>query len=104
MNTSKKRHSKRSSQHRTGFGPASQAGWAIFLAATGGAALAQDQAAAVGSDSSEPIEEVIVSGIRKSIQDSIDVKKADSSIVARAADMAHAIPASRHAQRKNCVR
>ena len=81
MNTSKKRHSKRSSQHRTGFGPASQAGWAIFLAATGGAALAQDQAAAAGSESGEPIEEVVVSGIRKSIQDSIDVKKADSSIV-----------------------
>jgi iron complex outermembrane receptor protein len=81
VNTSKKRHSKRSSQRHAGFGPASQAGWAIFLAATGGAALAQDQSAAAGSDSGEPIEEVIVSGIRKSIQDSIDVKKSDSSIV-----------------------
>ncbi len=81
MNTSKKRHTKRSNQRHAGFGPASQAGWAIFLAATGGAALAQDQAAAAGSDSGEPVEEVIVSGIRKSIQDSIDVKKSDSSIV-----------------------
>ena len=40
MNTSKKRHTKRSNQRHAGFGPASQAGWAIFLAATGGAALA----------------------------------------------------------------
>jgi iron complex outermembrane receptor protein len=51
---------------------------AILLAAGAGVAQAQDQAAAAGD---EAIEEVIVSGIRKSIQDSIDVKKSDSSIV-----------------------
>jgi iron complex outermembrane recepter protein len=48
---------------------------AILVAA--GAGVAQAQAPA----SDEPIEEVIVSGIRKSIEDSIDVKKSDSSIV-----------------------
>jgi iron complex outermembrane receptor protein len=47
------------------------AGCAIFLAT--GAAFAQDQA--------DPVEEVVVTGIRKSIQDSIGVKKNDSSIV-----------------------
>jgi iron complex outermembrane receptor protein len=53
------------------------AGWAIFLVTGGGVAQAQNQAA--GSD--EALDEVIVSGIRKSIQDAIDVKKSDSSIV-----------------------
>jgi iron complex outermembrane receptor protein len=53
------------------------AGWAIFLAAGAGVANAQDQSAA----GEEPMDEVIVSGIRKSIQDSIAVKKSDSSIV-----------------------
>ena len=48
---------------------------AILVAA--GAGVAQAQAPA----SDEPIEEVVVSGIRKSIEDSIDVKKSDSSIV-----------------------
>ena len=51
---------------------ATATGCAIFLAAGSGAALAQDQAA--GADADE-IEEVVVTGIRKSIQDSIDVKK-----------------------------
>jgi iron complex outermembrane recepter protein len=54
------------------------AGWAIFLVASSGGAMAQDQAA--GADS-ENIEEVVVTGIRKSIQDSIAAKKLDSSIV-----------------------
>ena len=53
------------------------AGCAIFLMG-GGAALAQDQAA--GADADE-IQEVLVTGIRKSIQDSINAKKLDSSIV-----------------------
>ncbi len=48
------------------------AGCAIFLAGT---ALAQDQA------TDEEIGEVVVTGIRKSIQDSIGAKKAESSIV-----------------------
>lgn len=50
------------------------AGWAIFLVAGVGVAQAQDQAG-------EQVEEVVVTGLRKSIQDSINVKKEDSSIV-----------------------
>jgi iron complex outermembrane receptor protein len=49
------------------------AGFAIFLASGAGVALAQEQ----GTD----MEEVVVTGLRKSIQDSINVKKNDSSIV-----------------------
>jgi iron complex outermembrane receptor protein len=52
----------------------STAGLAIFLVASGGAAMAQDQA-------DEPIEEVLVTGIRKSLMDSIGAKKNESSIV-----------------------
>jgi iron complex outermembrane receptor protein len=50
------------------------AGLAIFLAAGGNAALAQEQ------DSGD-LQEVVVTGLRKSIQDSINAKKANSSIV-----------------------
>ena len=50
------------------------AGCAIFLMGSG-TALAQDQAA--GADA-EDIQEVLVTGIRKSIQDSINAKKLDS--------------------------
>jgi len=50
------------------------AGLAIFLVASSGAAMAQEQ-------SSEAIDEVVVTGLRKSIQDSINVKKEESSIV-----------------------
>jgi iron complex outermembrane receptor protein len=53
------------------------AGWAIFLVAGAGVAQAQDQAGA----SDEAIDEVVVTGLRKSIQDSINVKREDSSIV-----------------------
>ena len=42
------------------------AGLAIFLVASSGAAMAQEQ-------SSEAIDEVVVTGLRKSIQDSINV-------------------------------
>ena len=52
------------------------AGCAIFLAASGGVALAQEQ----GGDNEE-VGEIVVTGLRKSIQDSINVKKEDSSIV-----------------------
>src|SRR5690349_5819187 len=64
----------KSSRHRH----STAAGWAIFLVAGAGAALAQDQAADADP---ENIEEVLVTGIRKSIQDSIASKKNDSSIV-----------------------
>jgi len=57
---------------------ATATGFAIFLAAGSGASLAQDQAAGAAS---EDVEEIIVSGIRKSIEDSIGVKKQESSIV-----------------------
>jgi iron complex outermembrane receptor protein len=50
------------------------AGLAIFLVASSGAAMAQEQSA-------ENIDEVVVTGLRKSIQDSINVKKEESSIV-----------------------
>src|SRR6185436_14382984 len=48
-------------------------GCAVFLMASTGAAVAQTESA--------PIEEVIVTGIRKSIEDSIAVKKNDDQIV-----------------------
>ncbi|HLA72933.1 MAG TPA: TonB-dependent receptor [Steroidobacteraceae bacterium] len=53
------------------------AGCAIFLMG-GSAVMAQDQSAGA---SAEDIQEVLVTGIRKSIQDSINAKKLDSSIV-----------------------
>jgi iron complex outermembrane recepter protein len=58
---------------RRRFETASAAGCAIFLVA-GGAAFAQEQ-------SGEDIQEVVVTGLRKSIEDSIGAKKQDSSIV-----------------------
>ncbi len=70
-NGSKRRRAKRDVH------PAA-AGWAIFLMAGAGAAQAADQPA---GDTGEQLDEVVVSGIRKSIQDSISVKKEDSSIV-----------------------
>ena len=56
--------------------------WAVFLMASSGAALAQNQppGGASASDAG-PMEEVIVTGIRKSIEDSIAVKKNDDQIV-----------------------
>ncbi len=51
------------------------AGCAIFLAAGSGAVLAEEPAA------NEKLDEVVVTGLRKSIQDSIGVKKDESSIV-----------------------
>jgi iron complex outermembrane receptor protein len=67
---SRRHPNKRRRRHEIG----TAAGCAIFIAASG-SALAQDP----GSD--EVVEEIVVSGLRKSIQDSINVKKEDSSIV-----------------------
>ena len=53
--------------------------WAVLLMASSGAAFAQEQPPAA-SDGSQ-MEEVIVTGIRKSIEDSIAVKKNEDSIV-----------------------
>src|SRR5688500_9011086 len=72
MKTSGKTARRDRRDHRTQQGAA--AGCAIFLMSGAGVALAQDQ-------SSDEIGEVVVTGIRKSIQDSIGVKKNESSIV-----------------------
>jgi iron complex outermembrane recepter protein len=71
VNTSKQGHRKVRISSRRKYEVASVAGCAIFLA---GNAIAQDQA-------TENIEEVVVTGLRKSIQDSINLKKESSSIV-----------------------
>src|SRR6188474_1902745 len=55
------------------------AGCAIFLMAGSGTALAQ--APAAGAEAPDDIGEIVVTGLRKSIQDSISSKKVDSSIV-----------------------
>ncbi|HEU4589517.1 MAG TPA: hypothetical protein VFS13_01310, partial [Steroidobacteraceae bacterium] len=65
--------SKRRRSHRE---VGTTAGCAIFLAA-GGVAMAQDP----GAGANENIDEVVVTGLRKSIEDSISVKKENSSIV-----------------------
>jgi iron complex outermembrane receptor protein len=63
-------------------GKAAAAGWAIFLMASGGGtALAQDQAGGSSEDSADNIQEVVITGIRKSIQDSINAKKNETSVV-----------------------
>ncbi|HUQ09662.1 MAG TPA: TonB-dependent receptor [Steroidobacteraceae bacterium] len=74
MKTSKQQGTRNKSTRRLQNGAV--AGCAIFLAS--GAAMAQDQTS--GSDA-EKIDEVLVTGIRKSIQDSIGAKKNEMSIV-----------------------
>jgi len=66
-----RKHPRKRRQHEIG----TAAGCAIFLVSGAGVALAQDQ----GAD--EEIGEVVVTGIRKSITDSIAAKKDESSIV-----------------------
>jgi iron complex outermembrane recepter protein len=61
----------KTNQHRR-----KQAGLAIFLAASTGVGFAQGTPA-----TEEEVGEIVVTGIRKSIQDSIGVKKNESSIV-----------------------
>src|SRR6185295_11593168 len=73
VNTSTKGYRKQRIERRRRFEAGSAAGCAIFVMASG-AVFAQEQ-------SSEDIQEVVVTGLRKSIQDSIGAKKADSSIV-----------------------
>lgn len=72
MNTSKHQGHRKQKIARRRFEVASAAGCAIFLAS--GVTLAQDQ-------DSDDLEELVVTGIRKSIQDSIGAKKNESSIV-----------------------
>lgn len=75
MKTSKQGHRKLKISSRRKYEVASMAGCAIFLAGSG-TAFAQAQA-----DDTGDIQEVVVTGLRKSIQDSIGVKKNESSIV-----------------------
>jgi len=58
-------------------------GCAVLLLAAAGAAQAADQAAttAAATAGTEPIDEIIVTGIRKGIEDSISAKKGSSSII-----------------------
>jgi iron complex outermembrane receptor protein len=57
-------------------------GCAVLLMAATSAARAADQAAATAAaDQSGPIEEVVVTGIRKGIEDSISAKRNDTSII-----------------------
>ncbi|MEJ0088078.1 MAG: TonB-dependent receptor [Pseudomonadota bacterium] len=63
-------------RRRKGDMASAAAGCAIFLVGGAGTALAQQQVA-----DSEEIGEVVVTGLRKSIQDAISVKKSSSSIV-----------------------
>jgi iron complex outermembrane receptor protein len=76
VKTSRKQGQRNKSARHVQKGAA--AGCAIFLMTGAGIATAQAQGA--GNDA-ENIEEVLVTGIRKSIQDSIGVKKNESSIV-----------------------
>ena len=78
MKTSGKSKRSKPAQRRPHSEVATATGFAIFLAAGSGGALAQDQAAGVEADE---VQEVVVTGIRKSIEDSIGVKKNESSIV-----------------------
>src|SRR6187399_386613 len=78
VKTSGKCKRSKPAQRRPHTEVATATGFAIFLAAGSGVALAQDQAAGTEADE---VQEVVVTGIRKSIQDSIGVKKNESSIV-----------------------
>jgi iron complex outermembrane recepter protein len=71
---------KQGQRHPHGEIKTAATGFAIFLMTGAGAAMAQD-AGTKADDSADDIQEVVVTGIRKSIQDSINVKKLDSSIV-----------------------
>jgi iron complex outermembrane recepter protein len=73
VKASTKGHRKQRTEQRRSFQAGSAAGCAIFLVASG-TAFAQEQAG-------EDMQEVVVTGLRKSIEDSIGVKKAESSIV-----------------------
>ena len=77
MNRSKRKASRTQPIQRRPHGEVTTAtSWAVLLMASSGAAFAQEQ-----PPGGAPIEEVIVTGIRKSIEDSIAVKKNDDSIV-----------------------
>lgn len=81
MKTSKRKvHRNQPIQRHPHCEVSSATSWAVLLMASSGAALAQNQPPGA-ADSGTPMEEVIVTGIRKSIEDSIAAKKNDDSIV-----------------------
>ena len=83
MKTSKRKGNRtKPIQHRRPYEISSATGCAVFLMASSGAAFAQAQPpGAQGASDGSQMEEVIVTGIRKSIEDSIAVKKNDDQIV-----------------------
>ena len=74
----KKGKSTKPAQRNSHYEVTAAAGCAIFLMAGTGPAHAQDQAAGADADD---IGEIVVTGLRKSIEDSINAKKVSSSIV-----------------------
>ena len=83
MIASRKKHNCATQVRRRSPGGVGSAatGCAIILMTGGGVALAQDQSANTPAHNAGELEEVVVTGIRRSIEDSIGVKKGESSIV-----------------------
>src|SRR6188768_369053 len=79
MKTLNRGKTTKSAHRRSHAEMSAAAGFAIFLAAGSGNALAQDQPA--GGAAADDVGEIVVTGLRKSIEDSIGVKKEESSIV-----------------------
>ena len=79
MKTLNRGKTTKSAHRRSHAEMSAAAGFAIFLAAGSGNALAQDQPA--GGAAADDVGEIVVTGLRKSIEDSIGVKKNESSIV-----------------------
>src|SRR4051794_7686649 len=70
---------KRSSRTAFQLSPVA-AGWAVFISALAGSAYADEAPAVAGADAA-PMQAVQVSGIRRSIEAAISVKRNSSSIV-----------------------
>ncbi len=84
MKTFKTAYCTQPATRRSRFAVSSTAtGCAVLLLAAASAATAADQAAATADAAADtsPVDEIIVTGIRKGIQDSISAKKSDSSII-----------------------
>ena len=82
MKTSTKGKRKQLARRRSrGEVATAASGCAIFLMASGGTAFAQENAAGANASGNEEIGEVVVTGLRKSIQDSIAVKKDEDRVV-----------------------
>jgi iron complex outermembrane receptor protein len=75
----KKGKSTKPAQRNSHYEVTAAAGCAIFLMAGSGTAYAQDQSAS--AETPDDVGEIVVTGLRKSIEDSIGAKKNESSIV-----------------------